>query len=80
VPKSISGTPEDEKGRALERAWQFESRRASNQSCPMPTPNMRIKDHKKNSTSYITLIFCVTGILAVAVGNLLWTLFVSLAG
>jgi hypothetical protein len=38
------------------------------------------KNHKKNSTSYITLIFCVTGILAVAVGNLLWTLFVSLAG
>jgi hypothetical protein len=45
-----------------------------------PAHIMQIKTHKKNSTSYITLIFCVTGILAVAVGNLLWTLFVSLAG
>jgi hypothetical protein len=41
---------------------------------------MRVKDHKKNSTSYITFIFCIAAIVAVAVGNLLWTLFVSLAG
>jgi thymidylate synthase len=38
------------------------------------------KNHKKNSTSYITLIFCIAAIVAVAVGHFVWTLFVSLAG